>query len=160
MPRTYEPIATTSLTSATTSITFSSISSAYTDLVLIISAKNTTSLNNGKLNFNGDGGTNYSGTYMQGAGTAVTGRVSNTSSVYLMEFVTTDFSPVVVNIMDYSNTNTYKTILAQGGANSDRIAFWTSIWRSTSAINSIEIATFGGQFASGSTFSLYGIAAA
>jgi|LakMenEpi03Aug12_release.lakeMendotaPanAssembly.Ray.scaffolds.fasta_scaffold07905_2 hypothetical protein len=158
---TYVAIATQTLGSAAASVTFSSIPSTYTDLVLVVSAQNTSSLNNGQITFNGDTSTNYSGTYLQGnSSNPSSGRVTNTSNAYTMEFTSTGLSPLITNIMNYSNTTTFKTLLQRGGSASDRTAAWVNLWRSTSAITSLSIATFGGNFATNSTFSLYGIASA
>ena len=62
MATTYTPIATTTLGSGQTSVTFSSISGTYTDLILIASASNTGGATNIRLQFNGDTATNYSST--------------------------------------------------------------------------------------------------
>jgi hypothetical protein len=160
MPMTYEPIATQTLGSTAASVTFSSIPSTYTDLVLVVLAQNTVSVNNGQIQFNGDTNTNYSGTYLQGAGSLVSGRVTNTGNAYTVEFTNTALSPLIVNIMNYSNTTTFKTLLQRGGLTSDRTAAWVNTWRSTSAITSLSVATFGGSFVADSTFTLYGIKAA
>jgi hypothetical protein len=61
MAITYEPIATTTLGTSESSVTFSSISGSYTDLVLICAVKNTA--NNGDevaFQLNSDTGSNYS----------------------------------------------------------------------------------------------------
>jgi hypothetical protein len=60
--------------------------------------------------------------------------------------------------MNYSNSTTYKTILGRSNAATSGTSAAVGLWRSTSAINSIEIGTV--SFTAGSTFSLYGIAAA
>ena len=158
---TYTPIQTQTLGSAASTVTFSSIPQTYTDLVIIFVAKNTGSLNNGKLIFNSDTGSNYSGTRLEGNGSSAgSGRVTNTSALYTEEISTTDWTLTTVNVMNYSNTTTYKTTLIRGGTASDRTAAWVCLWRNTNAITNIDILTFGGNFATGSTFTLYGIAAA
>jgi hypothetical protein len=42
----------------------------------------------------------------------------------------------------------------------DMVSLYGNLWRSTSAINIIEVTAGGANFASGSTFTLYGIKAA
>lgn len=157
MTVTYEKLATTTLSSATATITFSSISGAYTDLV--ISEFGITSADSGiNINFNGDTGSNYSFTYMYGDGSSVvSGRDTNRS------FGSGGRAGVnggvgLFNIMNYSNTTTYKTTLSRGSnANALAIAIVT-LWRSTSAITSINLTRGGGgNFDAGSTFTLYGI---
>ena len=66
-----------------------------------------------------------------------------------------------MNFMSYSNTSTYKTLLIRGNDVVSSTAATSSIWRSTSAINTIKIFGYGGvNLDSGSTFTLYGIKSA
>lgn len=163
---TYTPIQTTTLGSTTTGVTFSSLGS-YTDLRLVTQVQSTASTYDLTLRFNSDTGTNYSRTILTGNGTsAASYRQSN--GTYLrtdvdayvnsttLQFVTTD-------IMNYSNSTTYKTTLSRttGGATPATEAI-VGLWRSTSAITSIivQLDVGAGTFATGSKFTLYGIAAA
>lgn len=70
MAATYEPIATTTASGSSSSITFSSISSAYTDLVLVANASVTSGSDTAILRFNGDTGSNYSRTFLSGNGSS------------------------------------------------------------------------------------------
>jgi hypothetical protein len=159
---TYTPIATQTLGSATSSVIFSSIPSTYTDL--IISSKGSNSaLNNISIRLNSDTGTNYSETLLLGSGSsAISGRGSNTT--YLThDYTDTNIASAITHLMNYSNTNTYKTTLTRWGsvASSDPYtAAYVGLWRNTSAINSITIFVNSGTIAAGSTFTLYGIQAA
>jgi hypothetical protein len=158
---TYESIATQTLGSNTATVTFSSIPSTYTDLVLVVVVKNSSTLNNGRFFFNNDTSALYSGTYIQGNGSAASsGRVSGVNSCYTQEISTTDWTTININIMNYSNTTTFKTSLIRGGTASDRTAAWVDLYRSTNAISRLDFETFGGNLVAGSTFSLYGIRAA
>ena len=67
----------------------------------------------------------------------------------------------MVSINNYSNATTYKTVLWRDNSNT-YVAAQAGLWRSTSAITSITLSTNSSatNFASGSTFSLYGILAA
>jgi len=163
---TYVALATNTLSSATASVTFSSISGAYTDLVLIcnIGASASTSVNFG---FNGDTGTNYSTTILTGNGTtAASARTSTASnSTDYIAFYTAGApsgltGSMIFNVMNYANTTTNKTILARSGSDSKEIDLVVGLWRSTAAITSIVIGMQTGNFITGSTFTLYGIAAA
>jgi hypothetical protein len=161
MAVTYVPIATQTLASAASAVTFNSIPSTYTDLVLVAVVKNTSTLNNGQIYFNNDTSSVYSGTYIQGNGSvAASSRVTGVSNCYTPEISTTDWTVITANIMNYTNTTTFKTTLIRGGTASDRTAAWVDLYRSTNAINRIDFATYGGNLAAGSTFSLYGVAAA
>ena len=77
MPATYEPIATTTLGSAASSITFSSIAGTYTDLRVVFTPQGATAGVSAYLEFNGISTTTYSETYLQGNGTtASSGQVT------------------------------------------------------------------------------------
>jgi len=170
---TYTPIATTTLGSAQASVTFSSISGSYTDLVLVGVGYNGAA--DGyvpRMQFNSDTGTNYSLTDLYGSGTtAGSARLSNQSNILLgyiaaWDTTSTQIGMFTAQIMNYSNTTTYKTALSrfsQASGTSSGVDAIVGLWRNTSAITSIKILGDTGAsqtFASGSTFTLYGIAAA
>jgi hypothetical protein len=161
MPSTYTPIATQTLTGATSSVSFSSIASTYTDLILTI--EGTVGSNCGiQLRFNSDSGSNYSFTRMTGDGSSASSdRSSNATFMELGYYVTTTRNMNIVQIMNYSNTTTYKTVLNRANAQSVNIGAqaYAELWRSTSAINAISLSA-SGNFSTGSTFTLYGIQAA
>jgi hypothetical protein len=165
---TYTPIATTTLGTAAASVTFSSISGSYTDLVVISDC----SVGSGTLYFgyqvgNGsvDTGANYSYTYLLGSGSAASSGLVSSSTI-LEPFTNTGANNrlnVITSFENYSNTTTYKTSLTRSNSPSDTRAVTASVglWRSTSAINTIKIFSIAANnFNVGSTFTLYGIAAA
>lgn len=156
---TYVALDKVTLGSATASVTFSSIPSIYTDLVLIISGTNTAGGENLLLQFNGDTGSNYSRTNMQGNGsTAASFRASNVTEARIGQVQTTP-STSISNIMNYSNTTTNKTIISRDNNASGVTQAVVNLWRSTAAITSILIyQSSSANFLTGSTFSLYGIA--
>jgi len=167
MASTYTPIATTTLGSAAASYTFSSIPSTYTDLVLVGNASTTVANGSITMQFNGDTGTNYSYTFLYGTGSAAgSSRSSNAQIIGLMGFAAQvpigDRAMGIAQLQNYSNTSTYKTVLVRNTPSvSSTVEAAVGLWRSTSAINSITIlAISGASIASGSTFTLYGIAAA
>lgn len=158
---TYTPIATTTLGSNVASYTFTSISGSYTDLILVITGTTTTNGINYWLQFNSDTGSNYSYTMILGTGSAASSgrstsqtkwRVANNSS-------STNTTPTIVQIQNYSNTTTYKTGLARFGDASYGTWANVGLWRSTSAITSITVSS-DTNLASGSIYTLYGIASA
>jgi hypothetical protein len=159
MATTYEKIATTTLGSATATITFSSIASTYTDLVLVLVPKyvSTTAT---KLTINSDTTTNYSITWLYGDGsTAGSFRLSNEPPVIINYFNNTSAqsSMNIVNFQNYANTSVYKTVLfnnsnADVGTDSGVI-----LYRSTSAINNIKLSPATGNYDTGTTATLYGI---
>ena len=167
---TYTPIATTTLGSnqANGYLIFSSIPSTYTDLRLIISTRSTNASSTDDLyvRFNGSS-TGYSWTYLHGNGTAAASSRASSQNVALLGFglaaasaTSGIFDSVNADLNNYSNTTTYKTMLSrystQGYVGAD-----VSLWQSTAAINSITLYWISGQnFATGSTFTLYGISSA
>lgn len=169
MPATYEPIATTTL-SSTGTITFSSIPSTYTDLCLVIVGGTTRAATSDvvRVQFNSDTGTNYSSTYLRGSGSAAsTARYTNSSSLFIegIRMVGTTYglnSMVIYEIENYTNTNVYKTVLARSsGADEWGVVAAVGLWRSTSAISTIYLqGDTVANFAVGTTATLYGIKAA
>ena len=163
MTVTYEKIATTTLGSAAATVTFSSISGSYTDLVLIIHGTNSASTDDVALQFNGDTSTNYSRTFIEGTGSAVSsGRSSSLVAAVGGGYVASSANfNSIYNIMNYSNTTTYKTQISRGNNPTGNLYATVSLWRNTAAINSILIKWYSstGQYGVGTTLTLYGIKA-
>ena len=161
---TFEPIATTTLGSSQSSVTFSSISGSYTDLVLVING--TSSGDAGcRVQFNGDTGTNYSNTLFYAIYTTSgvqNARNTNATTIDGLGRLNTTEGIAIIQIQNYSNTTTYKTVLGKGGTTTNGIVMTTvGLWRSTSAITSIVASLENSRtFSSGTTLTLYGIAAA
>jgi hypothetical protein len=162
---TYEPIATHTLASTTSTYTFTSIPATYTDLVLVCNWKNTGGSGYwGQIILNNDTGNAYSNTILEGNGsTASSYRYSNrTDGIRIAGLTTGNFFPSIVNLQNYSNTTTYKTVLARYSDASYAVQALVGLFRSTSAISSIKIQVEDGftNITAGSTFTLYGIKAA
>lgn len=159
MPATYEPLGATTLSTTQNQVDFSSVSSSYTDLVIIF-AGGVTSSEDIWLRFNSDTGTNYSRTRLSGdgsAGAAATTRNTNAESIFLNAGVVGSTAIMTINIMNYANATTYKTAISRFGSATYVVAS-AGVWRSTSAITTVSLrAGSAGTFTSGSTFTLYGI---
>lgn len=161
MAITYSPIASTTLGAAAASITFSTISGAYTDLVLVMNGKNDTAFDNWRLTLNSDTGSNYSYTSLVGNGsTASSSRGSNATPMYIGGIPSSDFGTNIAHINNYSNTTTYKTVISRASSANNNAAAWVNLWRSTSAITTIKIDCGTGNLATGTSATLYGIASA
>ncbi len=164
MPSTYEPIATTTLGSPSSSITFSSIPSTYTDLIIVTNTQRDAT-GSGVVGFvaqfNGDTATNYSVTAVLGNGTtAFSGRDNNQTGAFVLTGQDGIWGNSIINIMNYSNSTTYKTLLTRINTTSGNgVSAYVGLWRSTSAINSVTL-TGSASLKTGSTFTLYGIKAA
>jgi hypothetical protein len=163
---TYTAIATQTLGSAATSVTFSSIPSTYTDLILICSMIATATLDS-RVTFNSDSGTNYSATRLMGDGTSATSNRSSNRAWIDLNYVggvgTTAPTTSILQMNNYSNATTYKTTLLRANELSGTYQGTEAavgLWRNTAAITRLDIVASASTFATGSTFSLYGIAAA
>jgi len=157
---TYEPIATQTLGSNTATVTFSSISGNYTDLILVFNGKSNVSSGAFYYRLNSDSGSNYSSTHLKGNGTSATSDIySSASYMYALGNGFTNETAIITQFQNYSNTTTYKTALTRWSSLSLYVAASVGLWRSTSAITTIDIYSLN-IFATGSTFTLYGIAAA
>lgn len=153
-------IATTTLSSASADITFSSISSAYNDLRVVLVNKGGTS--GCRLQFNSDTGSNYSTTSLIGTGSsAASARATNNDRISL-EYWGMDASipsMYTADIFSYAG-GTYKTVLgtaAEDFNGSGSTSVRVGLWRSTSAITTVKLFTIGTAFQAGTTATLYGI---
>jgi hypothetical protein len=155
---TYVALRTETVAVATSSVTISLTGiSGYTDLVLVANYSKSAGarLN---LTYNGDTGNNYSYTRMNGNGTAASSdRIAN-FGIIDAGYTDTTRATSVIQIMNYSNTTTFKTTLVRANSTAEGTGAFSALWRNTAAITSI---TLGGlnNIQAGSTFSLYGIAA-
>lgn len=167
--KTYEPIKNPVVVSgsSTTSVTFSSISSAYTDLIITVVGTASADTNivgviNGSVSTT-DGSDTYF--FAQTAqSTPTTGRNAN-GPFYLGNMATT-MSNNQFHFMNYANTTTIKNVLSRSTTGGTTEPFytvhWICNWQNTAAINSIQLKlhTVGATFNAGTVFSIYGIAAA
>jgi hypothetical protein len=160
---TYTPIATTTLGSNTTTVTFSSITGSYTDLVLVANGTVTYAGNlDCNITINSDTGNNYSRTYMFGNGTsALAGKNSTAGAALGFYWSNTQSNNTILHFMNYSSTVTYKTMLTRNNNPGNSTYAGIALWQSTSAITRLDLTpTASSQWATGSTFTLYGIVAA
>ena len=163
MPTTYEPIATTTLSTTSASVTLSSIPSTYTDLRVVVYVKSTGTSDYGFRGYiNGDTGSNYSETNMQGYGaSAVSSRLSSQpmGSYSFTYGFSNEGAFYTFDFFSYAGS-TFKTFLVSGSTNQEgdgAVEHSVQLWRSTSAITSLNFYPASNEFAAGSTFTLYGI---
>jgi len=163
MPTTYEPIATTTLGSAASSITFSSIPATYTDLRIALVVTGTSTANRVGLQYNSDTGSNYSFTYLRGDGaTAISG--ANTANpqirISAANQASTSLQFVTFDIFSYAGSIN-KTSLAtlQNDQNgSGDVIYSVGLWRNTAAITTATLMLLNaGNYNTGTTATLYGI---
>lgn len=159
---TYTPIATTTGTGSSGVITFSSIPSTYTDLVLVSNFETSTSAN-AYYQINNDTGSNYSDTTIYADGSSVGSNRRSSQTLSYTTYLSGSGQRVVMttNFMNYANTTTYKTFLTRFNNSSFELGEEVGLWRSTSAISSITLnLNNSANFTSTSFFTLFGIAAA
>ena len=166
----YESIATTTVGSGGSStITFSSIPSTYKHLQIRFIGRYTATTKNLYFDYNGD--TTASNYYLH----SVTGDGSSATSggaqlaIIASDAITSSgetasaFGAGVIDILDYANTNKYKTSRALSGNDlngSGNIRLGSCLWMNTAAITSITLkpqSGLGANFAQYSQFALYGI---
>lgn len=159
---TYTPLANITLTGSASSVTFSSISQAYRDLVVVIETKTSTTTGF-YTRLNSDSGTNYNFLYMYGTGTsAVSGSQASQNYGSLgwnTEATTTEAFMSTVSVMDYSATDKHKSLLIRSGRAGANVEALCMRYASTSAVTTMAVFPNTGNFSSGSTFALYGVIA-
>lgn len=157
---TYTPIATTTLGSNQTSVSFSSLGS-YTDIIVVANVTG----NDGAIcmRFNTDSSAIYSYTGLRGNGSAAaSSRVTGANYIGSQSNLSVTAGTLqtsIWNVQNYRNTATYKTVLARDGMVTHQLGATVGLWRSYSAITSISLSPeFGSNvFYTGSVFTIYGI---
>ena len=171
----FESIATVTVgAGGSSSITFSSIPSTYTHLQIRANFRTSDTgsyAGDIVIQFNSDTGTNYSNHILYGNGSSAgAGGASSQSKNYTIFTATaiagsSYFGSAVVDILDYKNTNKYKTIRSLSGADynntNGQVRFGSSVWINTNAINEITLKDYAGtNFGQNSHIALYGIRSA
>jgi len=180
---TFESIATaTADASGTTAFTFSNIPQNYSHLQVRLFAKTDRAtyahddygvkVGNGTL----DSGNNYSchkiqSEYVSGYTNVYAAGAASTTMYFIGSAISTAgngaFGVGIIDILDYANTNKYKTIRSLSGGDTNgavsgylpNIVFGSGSWRNTAAIDTISVYPSGGgsNWVQYSTACLYGI---
>jgi hypothetical protein len=160
MPSAITPIATYTTAASVNSVTFSSITSAYRDLMIVIrgsavSASSVVGISSGGTNFFATRIYAWSSGSSAGnaadAGTHLHGQVVTTPTEFSQE----------VHIYDYAQTNKFKPYQMTQLDGTNAVTIASGYWAGTGAISSITISMYGGspQIATGTQISLYGVSA-
>jgi hypothetical protein len=152
---TYTPLATVTLASATSSVTFSSIPATYRDLILVINGTTNTATGV-TATHNGDTtAANYTLVNLAASSnnTTSSGTASNSNLISMY----TTRSMGIIQFLDYSATDKHKTALSRSDNAANDVYAQARRWANTNAITSIAIGAYGNTFQTGSTFALYGI---
>lgn len=145
------------LTSDQTSINITNIPQTYRDLLLIVTIP-ITSAGNPRFRWNGDTGSNYYLTYIDGYGSSYAGGsdVANPSnSLSYTPYNGNQMMIVRQHIFDYSSTDKNKTSIIRSGSAEGNTSAYHTRWASNSAITSIEL--FNVTFPAGTTIRLSGV---
>lgn len=167
------PIASATATGSSNSLSFSNIPSTFQDLTLVLNARSTNASTTTQaiMFFNGDvASSNYSATWLNGNGSsASSGRDTNFAQLYCVDGMPAAsatsgiFSSTTFQILNYTSTSTFKTVLIRQAADlngSGLTRLTVGLWRATpAAITTLGINTVSGNYATGSTATLYGIRA-
>jgi hypothetical protein len=167
----YDALATITLSSSVSSVTFTGIPSGYKHLQIrgILRDTRADFINTVGIRFNSDSGSNYPSHTLYGDGSSA-GAYSSGLQSYADVSVSAGstvasniFGGMVIDLLDYANTNKNKTIRALTGMDangSGDLRFSSGLWLSTSAVNSITLfPRFGSSpvFSVNSSLALYGI---
>lgn len=160
----WTPLANLTLGSSATTVTFSSISSSYRDLVLVV-VGGSSSYSTFEIKFNGSS-TSYTWAGMEtnggssayvpsGASTALVGNYN-----YWVEDIGTSNTTYQLQLFDYAQTSKHKSALYRVSAAATGVGNYFGRWANTSAVSSISVARAAGNtWRNGTTFALYGVSA-
>ncbi len=166
MPATYEPIATTTLGTATNAITFSSIPATYTDLRVIWAITGVSGTATPGLRLNGASGVSYNTLVMRGNGADASSAKYSDNLIYLSgtNSIPTATTAALVTIDIFSYTGSAKkTCLSTGSFDrngSGATVVTLGLWDNTAAVNSVTVLLNSNNQSVGTTATLYGIKAA
>ena len=163
-------IADVTVASPQATIDFSSIPQGYTDLVLVLSSRDSisgASPGQGAIRFNGDSGNNYSRRFLRGNGSTVDSSSSTGVSAIILRVMQPNgatanvFGSMTMYIPNYTGSN-YKSLsidnITENNATEAHAELNAGIWNSTSAITSMSIlSASGASMLTNSTFTLYGV---
>jgi hypothetical protein len=159
---TYTPLATVTLGSSASSVTFSNIPATYRDLIVVFNGGCVSGVANMRMSLNGNTtDANYSGVRMDGTGS---GTESGTLTAGQARFVNyygyleaNLNGNIIIQVMDYSATDKHKTYLSRANHAANGVSAVAGRFASTSAVTSVMLD--GADFRTGSTFNLFGISA-
>ena len=167
----YDALATVTVPSGgISSITFAGIPTGYKHLQIRLIGRTNRSDQNGdffQTTFNGDTSANYSWHFLNGNGSSV-GAVAG-ANASMMEtnripgslIGSNIYGTIIIDILDYANTNKFKTVRSLGGWDgngSGEVYFNSGNWRNTAAVTSITLNNSGSRtIQEYSSFALFGV---
>jgi len=160
----YESIATVTVGSGgAANVEFTSIPSTYTHLQVRGISNPATSGANLSAQLNSDTGTNYTYHVVYGTGSAA-GAFAETGKTAMLDIDgssnSTSYGAIIMDILDYANTNKYKTVRTLSGVDTNGggyVRLISHLWLNTNAITTIKLFYSGQNLRQYSSFALYGI---
>lgn len=165
----FNTIASVTLTSASSTISFTSIPSNYKHLRIHMMGRSTGASDAyGKLTFNGSTSGYYALHQLYGTGSSISCNAPDASTSYLQTGYFTlsgaasqNYAPMILEVLDYASTDKFKTVRNFSGydvnSSSSFVLLRTALWKSTSAINQIDLTVNGGNYATNTVVTLYGM---
>jgi hypothetical protein len=163
-----EPIAVTTVPSGgVVSISFGSIPSTYQHLQIRLFARSTanTGTQNVTMSINGGSGSTWHRMFSNGTSTGANAQISAAVIIGQISGLTATsgvFGVATIDLLDYANTNKFKTARALFGFNDNNagagevVQLFSGLWQTTSATTSITLEA-GAGFAQYTSAALYGI---
>lgn len=158
----WTPLANTTVSGSTTTITFSSISNSYRDLVIVYSSPSQGSQVRPLIRFNSDSGSNYNEIRMVGNGSSTSSAAFSGSHFDATGFFSSYNDPftILANVLDYSATDKHKSVLFRADGASQATVGEMGRWANTAAITTVSfVSANGSSFPTGLTIALYGVSA-
>ena len=171
-PSSYESIATVTVGSGgAANVEFTSIPATYTHLQVrgIARTAKASAPDVLRIRFNSDTGNNYARHLLYGDGTSAlaagagSGNLMSLGTIGANNSTADAFSGHIIDVLDYKDTNKYKTLRALNGfsnntSSNEEISLTSGLWQNTNAITSILIfADSASNLSQYTQFALYGI---
>jgi len=159
----YDSIATVTVGTAVSSITFSSIPQTYRHLQIRLFCN--AGSNDILYQFNGDTAANYTRHFLYGTGAAAaagaTLSATSGSIGYTAPTANTNiFGGAIFDVLDYANTSKNTTTRSLGGFDANGSGFsilYSGLWLNTAAVSSIVLLPLAGNFNQYTQAALYGV---
>lgn len=166
------PLGVFTLAANQTTISFTNIPQTFKHLQLrgIVRSTNAAFWGGLYATFNSDSTSSYSNHHLVGNGSSASSSANANETGISIPFASVGtsatagiFGSFVMDVLDYNNTNKFKTTRTlngrdlNGGGSEDRIGLSSGAWRSSSAITSIALTFATTDFVTGTSFALYGV---
>lgn len=153
------PLANKTLTTASSTVSFTSISGSYRDLYLVITPLAPSTAGGVTLRFNNDSGYNYNAFAIYGTGSSAGLGQVNGNALGYFGADSSGQAVIIAHIMDYSTTDRHKVWHSRANQPDGQVRGWTGRWANNAAVTSLTIINDWQNFSIGATFALYGVSA-